>query len=229
MTQLQKIALFFTVSLLLLLAGSYLLYPWLNPAGYQEVMERHGDLSPFQTDWKYLAEEMDDLIGQLEETREREIRLKALVDSLEQANRLLEEQAVQRSAGGEHHGSSAGIRSRSGRGVSSGTGLPGTVRAGAGLAGAGSSGVHNSSVGNAGVNRAGLTGPAGNREVDTEFFEKIKSLLSLDEEELAPIVNQLSNEQLILLYNGGGNLQKEKLLRALSPERAAAIITEIML
>lgn len=68
-----------------------------------------------------------------------------------------------------------------------------------------------------------------NADEDTEdFAERVKSLLNLDEEELAPIVNQMSNSQLVRLYKGGGNIQREKLLRSLESERAAELMTEIM-
>ena len=62
-----------------------------------------------------------------------------------------------------------------------------------------------------------------------EFSERVKSLLNLDEEELAPIVRQLSNEQLVRLYNSAGNIQREKLLRSLSADRAAILMEKIML
>lgn len=67
-------------------------------------------------------------------------------------------------------------------------------------------------------------------EVDgEEFFDKVKSFLNLDEEELAPIASKLSNDELVRLYKGGGTIQREKLLRSLKPERAAEIMKEIML
>lgn len=66
-------------------------------------------------------------------------------------------------------------------------------------------------------------------EMDEEVAERVKSLLNLDEEELGPIVNQLSNDHLVRLYVGGGNIQREKLLRSLNPERAAEIMKKIML
>lgn len=65
-----------------------------------------------------------------------------------------------------------------------------------------------------------------NRE---DFSERVKSLLNLDEEDLGPIVNQLSNEQLVQLYYGAGSIQREKLLRSLKSERAAEIMKKIML
>ncbi len=66
-------------------------------------------------------------------------------------------------------------------------------------------------------------------EAPEELSERLKSLLNLDEEELGPIVNQLSNEHLVRIYRTGGNMQREKLLRTLKPERAAEIVREIML
>ncbi|MEX2600513.1 MAG: hypothetical protein WD355_02615 [Balneolaceae bacterium] len=73
--------------------------------------------------------------------------------------------------------------------------------------------------------------PAGqeDEEDQEEFTERVKSLLNLDEEELAPIVSQMSTQQLIRLYNGGGTIQREKLLRSLNPEKAAELMSEVML
>lgn len=64
---------------------------------------------------------------------------------------------------------------------------------------------------------------------DSGLSERVKSLLNLDEGELAPIINQMTNDQLILLYRSGGTIQREKLLRSLNPERAAELISEVML
>lgn len=62
-----------------------------------------------------------------------------------------------------------------------------------------------------------------------EFSERVKSLLNLDEEELTPIANQMSQQELVRIYSSSGNIQREKLLRSLSPERAAKLMKEIML
>ncbi len=67
------------------------------------------------------------------------------------------------------------------------------------------------------------------QEEQEEFFDRVKSFLNLDEEELAPIVSNLDNEELVRLYRGGGTIQREKLLRSLKPERAAEIMKVIML
>jgi Mg/Co/Ni transporter MgtE len=55
-----------------------------------------------------------------------------------------------------------------------------------------------------------------------------KSLLQLDDKELAPIVNLLNQSQLMNLYENSGSRQREKLLRTLEPKKAAAILKEVM-
>jgi hypothetical protein len=70
---------------------------------------------------------------------------------------------------------------------------------------------------------------AGIEGFDENFSDRIKSLLNLDEEELAPIVDKMNKDQLVRLYQGGGSIQREKLLRALKPERAAELMQTIML
>lgn len=55
-----------------------------------------------------------------------------------------------------------------------------------------------------------------------------KSLLRMDEDALSPIVNLLEDEQLISIYNTGSSLQREKLLRALEPKKAAEILKKVM-
>lgn len=64
---------------------------------------------------------------------------------------------------------------------------------------------------------------------DEEFGERVKSLLNLDEPELAPIVQEMDDGQLVRLYQNGGTIQREKLLRALNPKRAAKLMSEVML
>lgn len=66
-------------------------------------------------------------------------------------------------------------------------------------------------------------------EPKEEFSERVKSLLNLDEDELKPIANQMSQQELVRIYSNSGNIQREKLLRSLSPERAAKLMKEIML
>ncbi|MDI6401981.1 hypothetical protein QLX67_08245 [Balneolaceae bacterium ANBcel3] len=64
---------------------------------------------------------------------------------------------------------------------------------------------------------------------DEEFSERVKSLLNLDEDELAPILRQMDQGQLVRLYRNAGNIQREKMLRSLEPARAASLMSEVML
>ncbi|MEX0680470.1 MAG: hypothetical protein WD097_03740 [Balneolales bacterium] len=61
-----------------------------------------------------------------------------------------------------------------------------------------------------------------------EFVERVKSLLNLDEEELAPIVSEMAQEQLVRIFHNSGSIQREKLLRSLEPKRAAELVKEVM-
>lgn len=71
--------------------------------------------------------------------------------------------------------------------------------------------------------------PEENEEMDpAEFTERVKSLLSLEEDELSPILEQMTNEQVVRLYFGGGTIQRQKILRSLEAKRAAELMTEIM-
>ncbi len=62
-----------------------------------------------------------------------------------------------------------------------------------------------------------------------EFAQRIKSLLNLEEDDLGPILEKMTSEQLVRLYNGGGTIQREKILRSLNSDKAAKLMTEIML
>jgi hypothetical protein len=67
-------------------------------------------------------------------------------------------------------------------------------------------------------------------ELEEETFQdRVKSLLNLEEDEMAPILDKMTGEQLVRLYREAGNTQREKILRALNSDRAARLITEVML
>lgn len=66
-------------------------------------------------------------------------------------------------------------------------------------------------------------------EEEEAFPDRVKSLLNLEEEELGPILSRLNNEQLTRLYRSAGNIQREKLLRSMNPDRAARLMESIML
>lgn len=61
------------------------------------------------------------------------------------------------------------------------------------------------------------------------FKDRVKSLLNLEEKEMAPILAKMTSQQLVQLYREAGNTQREKILKALSSDRAARLITEVML
>lgn len=61
-----------------------------------------------------------------------------------------------------------------------------------------------------------------------EFADRVKSLLNLEEDELAPILERMSSKQLIKLYNSGGSVQREKILRSLNSDKAARLMSEVM-
>jgi hypothetical protein len=62
-----------------------------------------------------------------------------------------------------------------------------------------------------------------------EVENTTKTLLNLDEETLAPIANRLDHAQLMKLYRAASNMQREKLLSALEPEKASEILKEALL
>ncbi|MBO6793864.1 MAG: hypothetical protein JJ895_08140 [Balneolaceae bacterium] len=64
---------------------------------------------------------------------------------------------------------------------------------------------------------------------DEAFKDRVKSLLNLEEDELSPILEKMTSKQLVRLYSEAGNTQREKILRALNSDRAAKLITEVML
>lgn len=66
-------------------------------------------------------------------------------------------------------------------------------------------------------------------EEQEPFADRVKSLLNLDEDELSPILVKMNNDQLVRLYRNAGNIQREKLLRSLNPDRAALLMESIML
>ena len=63
---------------------------------------------------------------------------------------------------------------------------------------------------------------------DERIQEIAKTLLSLDEEELTPIANLMTDSELAELYSSATKGQREKLLRVLEPEKAAKILKKVM-
>lgn len=69
---------------------------------------------------------------------------------------------------------------------------------------------------------------AAEAELDDAVQQVARSLLRLDEQELRPIVNRLSDNQIVDLYQSSSNLQREQLLRALEPAKAATLLRNVM-
>ena len=58
--------------------------------------------------------------------------------------------------------------------------------------------------------------------------EHNRSLLNLDDEELRPILSQLNEREIQAIYVDASNMQREKLLRNLTPARAARLLSAII-
>ena len=63
---------------------------------------------------------------------------------------------------------------------------------------------------------------------DKKFTENMKSLMALDLEQLAPIIKEMSDKEVVLLYKSGSSLQKRKLLQSLKASRAAKLMKEVL-
>jgi len=79
----------------------------------------------------------------------------------------------------------------------------------------------------AGSNSASTT--TQNKKVsDKQFTENMKSLLSLDTELLTPIIKEMSDNDVIRLYEKASSLQKRKLLQSLKASRAAKLMEKVL-
>lgn len=63
---------------------------------------------------------------------------------------------------------------------------------------------------------------------EEELRETVKTLLSMEDENLAPILKEMGDRQILLLYKAGNSLERKKLLRALDFKRAANLMTEVL-
>ncbi len=62
---------------------------------------------------------------------------------------------------------------------------------------------------------------------EVKFQEVSKSLLTMDEDALAPILAKLDDHILVGLYLGSSNIQRQKLLQSLTPARAANLLKKV--
>lgn len=63
---------------------------------------------------------------------------------------------------------------------------------------------------------------------DKKLAENMKSLLRLDIEQLAPIIREMSDREVVRLYENGSSIQKRKLLQSLKARRAAKLMKEVL-
>jgi len=69
---------------------------------------------------------------------------------------------------------------------------------------------------------------AASEKSNKKLAENVKSLLDLDVESLSPIINKMSDKQLVRIFNAGSGLQRKKLVRSLEADRAAKLMTEVL-
>ncbi|MGM0587467.1 MAG: hypothetical protein ACQETE_03550 [Bacteroidota bacterium] len=74
----------------------------------------------------------------------------------------------------------------------------------------------------------GGTSASNGLEGDGRLAAIAKSLMTLDEEELGPIVNRLTDSQLEELYTNSSNIRRSKLMRSLDPGKAATLLRRVM-
>lgn len=65
-------------------------------------------------------------------------------------------------------------------------------------------------------------------EGDGRIATIAKSLLTLDEEQLGPILNRLPDDQLVELYKSSSNIRRSKLMSSLDPGKAATLLRRVM-
>ncbi|MCC5926859.1 MAG: hypothetical protein JJU41_09905 [Bacteroidetes bacterium] len=192
----------FIGSFIVMLAAVFFLYPYLNAERYEEiVMPRDEDGRIVGTTSRYNREEFMALNQELERLQDHNAQLRGVVDSLTVLTAGINPQVLDSLI-------DAAIAAR---GLVDPDTLP-EPDAGATLA-------------------ANIPGsPAEPPPVDDAAIRtQVNSLLNLDEEEMAPIVRELSNEQLKTLYRVASNQQREKLLRSLPANRAARLMQEVLL
>jgi len=77
--------------------------------------------------------------------------------------------------------------------------------------------------------KASMKGKAEKAHNDSAAVKKAsQSLLRLDKNSLGPIINLLGDDKLVSLYDKANSRQREKLLKALQPKKAAEILKKVM-
>ena len=192
----------FIGSFIVMLAAVFFLYPYINSERYQEiVMPRDEDGRIVTTTSRYNREEFMALSAEIDRLQAHNRQLSGLVDSLQVLTAGVNPQVLDSLI-------DAAIAAR---GLVDPDTLP-QQDPSAAMA--------------ASVPAASPQAPPAD---DAAIRAQVNSLLNLDEEEMAPIVRELSNEQLRTLYRVASNQQREKLLRSLPPNRSARLLQEVLL
>jgi len=196
----------FIGSFIVMLGAVFFLYPYLNAEKYEEiVMPRNADGEIVATTSRYNREEFQALTSELERLQQHNAQLTELVDSLTVVATGLPSVSLDSLVQAEIMARNL-VEAGSEEALASitpemiATSIPDAVRE-----------------------------EAAPEEDDEAIRQRVNSLLNLDEEEMMPIVSELSSEQLQTLYRVASNQQREKLLRSLPPNRAARLMQEVLL
>lgn len=197
----------FLGSFLVLLGIMYMIYPYLHPEKVEEVQSDYSALSGSRFDTERYSPEAVDALNQqitsLQETidslNSRKNKYVSTIDSLQLVVNEITDSLEETSASRASLAETApGESADPESGSAIGSRDPATIREE--------------------VSKA-----------DEEELQEIsKSLLRLDEDALAPIVNLLGDDQLISIYKSGSSLQRQKLLQSLEPKKAAEILKKVM-
>lgn len=227
----------FIGSFVLLLVGMFFLYPYINQEKYQElvlppearadIMSRLGIESEPHEEFDALVREVQRLQRVEAELMEKLYKLdpESMPDSLLQ--RLAEAAEEQNIALSE--ADSAVTTDGSTDSILTAPAVP-EVEPVRSAASASPASLNQQGPAESETRKVSLTDRIGLSDEEQRIIrQQVNSLLNLDEEELGPIVRELSNTELIRLYSVASNQQREKLLRSLPPTRAARIMKEAML
>lgn len=210
----------FLVSFLVMLGAMYAIYPFLHPQEAEQADTQVEDTTGREYDPEYytpdqvseLNSQITSLQDSLQAVRSGSTRYEATIDSLEGLIAKL-----QTAADAQEEGEPDSEPEKTARPTAQNTG----------------GGLQNAVGQNTGMQDNPFASAAGPREAQTDSqsadLEEIsKSLLRMDEEALAPILDLLDDDQLVQLYKSSSNMQRQKLLQSLEPKKAADLLKKVM-
>lgn len=210
----------FLVSFLVMLGAMYAIYPFLHPQEAEQADTQVVDTTGREYDPEYytpdqvgeLNSQITSLQDSLQAIQSGSSHYEATIDSLEG---LIAE--LQASAGTQEEREPDSEPENTGPAAAQNTG----------------GGLQNEGGQNTGMQNNPFASAAGPQEAQTDSqsadLEEIsKSLLRMDEEALAPILDLLDDDQLVRLYKSSSNMQRQKLLQSLEPKKAADLLKKVM-